>query len=87
MLGDFPLGAIPLGAFPPVSTPVPQGGAARFPAPILQHRPHYAMGRYTKRSWFEDEFLADWKKRGLAGLKDEEEMPLTISQILGRDKL
>jgi hypothetical protein len=86
MLGNFPLGAVPLGGFGD-EFPIPEGGAAKFPSPILHHRPHYAMGRYTKRSWFEDEFLADWKKRGLVGLDEEDAGPLTISQILGRDKL
>jgi hypothetical protein len=87
MLGDAPLGAEPLGGFPGVTTlESTEGGAAKFPAPIL-HRPSYAMAKYLrKRGWFEDEFLATWEKKGLAGLKEDEEKPLTVADILGWGK-
>jgi hypothetical protein len=86
MLGDFPLGAEPLGGFPPVF-PEEGGGAAKFPAPILHHRPSYAMGKYLrKRAWFEETFLKSWQETGLASLKSDEEKPLTVADILGRGK-
>ena len=89
MLGQAPLGAIPLGyddVFPPL-IPEEGGGASRLPVSFL--RADYAMHRYTKH-WFLDDFLEDWQKAGLAGLKehDEEQSLQSIlrAQILERNE-
>ena len=44
MLGDQPLGSVPLGFVDEFIPPIPEGGAAKFPAPILQ----YHMHRYSR---------------------------------------
>jgi hypothetical protein len=79
MLGDLPLGAEPLGGFGDI-IPVPEGGAAKFPAPFLQIE--HDLSKYH-RFWFK-RFLEDFSK---VGLPEEEANKPTISELLGWDKL